>query len=234
MIISHKYKFIFIKPTKVAGTSIEIALAPLCSPEDIITPITTYDPRIDSTAYEHPARNYKEKGYYNHITPAKIKKLAGDEIWERYFKFSVVRDPWDQMISRYYSFLHKKEEKGETFLQRTRKRYWKAFSLHDQDSLDFALFLSSFNKYLTNERFYFDPKGQPWCDGYIRYESLARDFNEVCRKLGIPETELPVTKNRLRNHSQPVGTYFKNHNINRIRKLYRRTFEFFDYPSSPF
>jgi hypothetical protein len=106
--------------------------------------------------------------------------------------------------------------------------------VHEQDSMDFALFLSSFNKYLTNERFYFDPKGQPWCDSYIRYESLVTDFNEVCGKLGIPQTELPVTKNRLSDHSQPVETYFKNHNINRVRKLYSKTIEFFDYPSSPF
>ena len=43
MIISHKYKFIFFKVSKTAGTSIEIALSEFCGPDDIITPISPKD-----------------------------------------------------------------------------------------------------------------------------------------------------------------------------------------------
>ena len=39
MIISHKYKFIFIKPEKTAGSSLEIALSKYCDHNDIITTI---------------------------------------------------------------------------------------------------------------------------------------------------------------------------------------------------
>ena len=43
MIINHKYKFIFIKTRKTAGTSIEIALSQFCDANDVITPITGQD-----------------------------------------------------------------------------------------------------------------------------------------------------------------------------------------------
>ena len=37
MIISEKYKFIFLKPYKVAGSSVEFALSSILSDQDLIT-----------------------------------------------------------------------------------------------------------------------------------------------------------------------------------------------------
>jgi len=37
MIVSHKYKFIFLKPFKVGGSSVLQALGQHCGPEDIVT-----------------------------------------------------------------------------------------------------------------------------------------------------------------------------------------------------
>ena len=51
MIVSHKYKLIFIKTGKVAGTSIEIFLSQHCGPEDVVTPIHPH-------VAPHRPRNY--------------------------------------------------------------------------------------------------------------------------------------------------------------------------------
>ncbi|HEY4944317.1 MAG TPA: hypothetical protein VII56_23010 [Rhizomicrobium sp.] len=45
MILSHSHKFVFIKGMKVAGTSVEMALAGICGPNDIVTPISPIDER---------------------------------------------------------------------------------------------------------------------------------------------------------------------------------------------
>ena len=59
MIVSRKYRFIFIKGAKVAGTSIEIALSKLChDTDDIVTPITARDELMRLGANGDGARNY--------------------------------------------------------------------------------------------------------------------------------------------------------------------------------
>ena len=44
MIISHRYKFIFL--SKTAGASIKIALSQFCDASDIITPIAEEDEAV--------------------------------------------------------------------------------------------------------------------------------------------------------------------------------------------
>jgi len=56
MILSHRYKFIFIKTRKTAGTSIEIYLSQFTKAFDVVTPIS---PSPDN----HQPKNYR--GLFN-------------------------------------------------------------------------------------------------------------------------------------------------------------------------
>jgi hypothetical protein len=91
MIISHSKNFVFIHLEKTGGTSIEFALDPILSDNDII---------IGSTP-----RGEAEEGMYGHLwkhsSAQDIKSYLGDQ-WEGMYKFATIRNPIEIVISLYY------------------------------------------------------------------------------------------------------------------------------------
>ena len=122
MIISHKYKFIFLKTSKTAGTSLEIALSKFCNSNDIITPISEEDESLRKDLGYTSPQNYKfdlseynlsdyfnllvkfrkrrKKEFYNHITSKEVKHLVDNNCWNNYYKFCFERNPWDKVVSQ--------------------------------------------------------------------------------------------------------------------------------------
>jgi hypothetical protein len=98
MIISHKYRFIFIKTLKTAGTSVEVYLSPHCGPGDILT---TIKPPVAG----HEARN--QGRFYNHFSAWGVRQVVPPEIWSSYFKFCVERNPWDKTVSDFCMLRHR-------------------------------------------------------------------------------------------------------------------------------
>ena len=122
MLISHRHRFIFLKTQKTAGTAIEIALRAVLGPDDVITPISREDERLNRRLghpgprhFRAPLRDYDsadlwrllsrarlKKRFYNHIPAARVKELLPAAIWQSYLKISVERNPFDKAISSYY------------------------------------------------------------------------------------------------------------------------------------
>jgi hypothetical protein len=107
MVISHKYRFIFIKNLKIAGTSLEAYLSPLCGERDIFTPIY---PAVAG----HQARNYGD--FYNHMPAHDIRSRVTERLWESYFRFTIERNPWDKTLS-FYHMMKRRHRAGLSFDQ---------------------------------------------------------------------------------------------------------------------
>lgn len=220
MIISHSRKFIFIKPRKVAGTSVEVALAQYCGSEDVITENVSSS-EIDATTTQDFRRN--DEGFFNHMRSKRIKKKIGEKIWNSYYKISIVRNPWDMLVSRY--FWNKKnatprksvsEVSAEILQHPTQAHlYGKLFFalkrtlLHEDISPDdsFDTFLKKLPHNASNTSYYFDASGKPYCDFVIRYEHLQEDFDRVCEYLGLPHTEIPQLKTKVRSSRDYTSFY---------------------------
>ena len=163
MIRSHKLKVIFIKTNKTAGSSFELALSKYCDPEDIYTAIRS-DTNIRQSWNIPQHQNNIVKGkkiYRYHDTAFKIKKTVPKNIWDNYLKVSIIRCPYDAMISSYY---WKKPEKSLSLFiinrLKTLKRLW-----------DYNLLCIN-NRLVT--------------DFLIRYEHLDEDIKKLETKIGCP------------------------------------------------
>jgi len=181
LIISHKYKFIFIKTLKTAGTSIEVFLSQCCGEDDIFTPIW---PHIEP----HRSRNFRDiwnpipeiienrgiglkstlrsllhrNKYYNHIPALTVRARVSRKVWNSYFKFSVERNPWDKTLSHYH--MDNERAGGGISLEEYIER----------------------GSFCINYPLYTDHKGTIILDKVIKYESLAEQLSQVFDKLGIP------------------------------------------------
>lgn len=227
MIISHKYRFIFLKTAKTAGTSIEIALSRHLGKDDIITPISAADERVRNSAgyrgpqnYRIPLRqhNFRElaaavigrrKRFYNHIPGLEVRNLIGDEVWNSYYKFCFQRNPFDRVISLYYWCY--KTEPRPTLTE---------FLESPQVSLLTTRGLS----------LYTDNEGNVVVNNVGRYESLAQDLENIRRQIGIADPlELPHTKSSHRQDRRHYSEVIDVHSRIRIESLFNREMKLHNY-----
>ena len=238
MIISHKHQFIFIKAPKVAGTSFEVALSQHCGADDIITNSTDFNPDSDEDTYKYPTQN--NEGCYDHMLIEEVKKIVTTQQWNQYTKISIIRNPWDRIISIYFYQLAGKEARVSKLLTKFKVQPWNIVNI-----LNFVKHWISmktvYSKHLyiyrklkiqpidNYDNYYFDAKGEAACDIYIRYEHLQENYNQLCSKLGLPSSMLPRLKTKQRKAKVHYSKQFTNFNKKAVAEFYSKQINFFRY-----
>lgn len=211
VLVSHIFKFIYIKNRKVAGTSVEAFFEKYC-----IKPDKKYKAEHQS---EQRVSEYgiigcrmvsipKEHLWYNHITASEIKKILGSDKFNRYFKFSVVRNPYDKIVSLFHFFANKVDND----LKKNFKNFCINYDCNDMNSICID--------------------GKPICDMYIRYENLENDIIQVCKKLGIKDydiKELPKFKSGIRDKSKSYREYYDDETKMIVYKKHENEIKYFGY-----
>jgi hypothetical protein len=171
--ISFQKRFLFVHIPKTAGNSIQSVLRDYS--EDELVALRGEQDGIERFGLCNP--NYKIK---KHSTLAEYRAALGEMEFGNLYKFTCVRNPWDRMVSYYFT---PTQNTVAWDRKKFRKAIVKVLPIVDYLQLDKG-------------------KGDPFANvNYImRFENLADDFRVVCAALDISPPILPRYNRSNREH----------------------------------
>ena len=198
--ISHKYSCIFIHIPKCAGTSVDSLLLGSGKPLD----------RFDS----------KNNIWLQHATAKEVKKnYCTEKQFKEYFKFTIVRNPFDRIVSSFNWLggdLNNKKEFKDFILRRGRfkeilnsKTYIKSNMYHQ--------IMPAYKYLFENNKLIVDFVG--------KFENLISDWDYICKKLGT-SLKLPYINRMPHKHYKEV---FNKDARKIIENLYKDDLKLFSY-----
>ncbi|MRU16272.1 sulfotransferase family protein [Roseovarius sp. A21] len=212
MIISPGRNYIFVHIPKTGGTSMALALEGRAMKDDILIGDTPKARR----------RRKRLKGVetagrlWKHSTLADIDGLVSPDVIDRAFVFTLVRNPWNRMVSYYHWLQDQAFEHPAVSLAK---------------AVDFSTFLNTpetqaamraapYGHYVT------DAKGRERCDAFIRLEHLETDGAPLWEHLGFC-LDLPVNNRSTRDRD--YRRYYSQDDSTLVKSLFHHDVDRFGY-----
>jgi hypothetical protein len=207
MLVSHSKKFIFIHNYKVAGNSVNDALSKYTSDGRNLNPIEKLGKRAGILPKHYPYL------FPWHLTASQVRdKMKGSGIFESYYKFGFVRNPWDWQVSLYTFMLKTTSHAQHRFIKKMK---------NFEEYIDWRI---NRDLHLQRDAFYDDDV----ClmDFIGKIEKIDRDFAVICRHLGIEEQIPHKNRSRANNDFSP---YYTQKSIDAIYEAYYQDIITFGY-----
>lgn len=154
-----------------------------------------------------------------HKTALEKMQQLGSRAWEKKYKFTIVRNPWDKVVSHYlYRVKTNQTALGVSSID---FKEWVRLTYHEQDPeyMDIPLMFKPQMDWITDE------KGKVLVDFIGKFEHLEKDFNSVCGHLGI-NAKLPHLKKTTRER---YNTYYDDRTIEIVANWFERDIDYFGY-----
>ncbi|HZR05652.1 MAG TPA: sulfotransferase family 2 domain-containing protein [Candidatus Udaeobacter sp.] len=197
--ISFQKRFLFVHIPKTAGNSIQSVLRDYS--EDELVALRSEQDGVERFGLRNP--KYKVK---KHSTLTEYRAALGEAEFRNLYKFTCVRNPWDRMISLYFT-------PTQNMAAWDRKKFRKIISS--------AL---SVPDYLRLDQGEENPFGN--VEYIMRFENLEGDFRTVCAALDISPGALPKYNRSNREH---YSKYYDEELREVVRERFAAEIECFRY-----
>ncbi len=205
MIISHTHRYVFVAIPKTGTHSVRQALREHLSGDDLEQVGLFVNKRFPFAEFQDVK--------HGHISLQQIRPCLGDTIFDAYFKFAFVRNPFDRFVS-YCAFMSRQQGQFEADPKGLMKHV--LFTLRPQQHILFK----------PQHLLLTDQDGALLCDYLGRVENMQAGYDAVCQRLGLPSVRLGrVNSSRRGDYRQ----YYDAELIDGVSEYYRRDLELFGY-----
>ncbi|GAB4155842.1 MAG: sulfotransferase family 2 domain-containing protein [Cyanobacteria bacterium J069] len=221
MLVSHGHQFIYTKTLKTASTSVEAYFEPFCVEEGALNLSRIREESVSDAGIVGFRGPGKPEGcrWWNHMPAAQIREQLGEAIWTRYFKFCVIRNPYEKAVSAFYF------ARSQGAIQP---------DPHASDSAQFESWLVSHGPPIDRNKYLIE--GQFCLNDVIRHESLAADLERICARLKLPwnADALPRLKTGSRPKTAIAQALYTEQSRRLVEAAYKFELDYFGYtfPSS--
>ncbi len=215
MLISHSHRFIFFHIAKTGGISMREALLPYTTLPD---KFRVQRPPMERNGKPNPLYEMWEASLL-HAPARDAQKYLPAEVFDGYYKFVFVRNPWALQVSMYHFVLKEPDhlyyatvknmasfEEYVEWVAVTAKPYPKGAPKFQADMVT-------------------DARGQIIVDEIGRFETLSHDFNRISDQLGLAIT-LP---HRNQSSHKDYRDYYNARTRSIIADAFARDIELFGY-----
>jgi hypothetical protein len=205
LILSHSHRFIFFAIPKTGTHAIRFALRPQLGESD-----TEQVQLFLQKTLPYPELARLRHG---HIGWRQAKSAMPAETWESYFKFAIVRNPWERFVS-YCAFMSRTDGQFTAAPRAAMARV-----LDNPAHRERVVFR-------PQHEFVCDEHGRPAIDFVGRHERMQAAFDEICDRIGLPRQQLERVN--ASSHG-PWRDYYDADLRARVAALYARDIEIFGY-----
>jgi hypothetical protein len=164
----------------VAGQSVSNALMPFASEpwQRVIRPIVPYRIQIKVNTklkqYSNNRLSFPPQTHADHIRGPVMRSIIGADLFDQYFSFAFVRNPWDWVLSNYTYAKSNPRHRSHELVSG-----FKSFG-------DYCLWHCNDNPNIKFQKDYiFDENKKKILSFVGKQESLQADFKYVCAQIGI-------------------------------------------------
>lgn len=159
------------------------------------------------------------KIYLQHANLDLIQRLCAPEKFERYFKFTVVRNPYARLYSVYlYGNYEKRFASFDDFVDIIPKRLTSIHSQHGD--------------HLTPQSSYAYTSDGKAVDQVLHFENLIPEMQSFGKRLGITRDFPHIMKSG--KQKQPLSEVYTDRALAKVYEIYQKDFESFGYgPDCP-
>lgn len=215
MLLSLRYKFLFIHTAKTGGTSVRDALGYYKWTDPWRVPLFLCSKLSAATGHRLGIK------FPRHAKAIAAREMLPRELYDRLFKFAFVRNPWDLQVSSFHHIRRERPRLIEHISSFDEFLLWKFSGERPyQFHLDTSIELQS--DYIV------DLQGNVIVDFVGRYESLHEDFHCACERIGIRAPKLPHRR-RAADRDADYRSYYSDVTAERVAVHFARDIELFGY-----